>query len=48
MLVEIYSDIVCQKIFDLAPDGTQALELFSAIHPDLVLLDMMPPGIDGI
>ena len=31
-----------------APDGTQALELFSAIHPDLVLLDLMLPGIDGI
>jgi len=31
-----------------AADGAQALELFHSIRPDLVLLDLMLPGIDGI
>lgn len=29
-------------------DGTSALELFRSSQPDLVLLDLMLPGIDGI
>jgi two-component system response regulator RegX3 len=31
----------------IAEDGTQALELFSKHTPDLVLLDLMLPGIPG-
>ena len=31
----------------VAEDGTQALELFSKYSPDLVLLDLMLPGIPG-
>lgn len=31
----------------LAADGPQALSLVSTHHPDLVLLDVMLPGIDG-
>lgn len=31
-----------------AADGTSALETFRATEPDLVLLDLMLPGIDGI
>lgn len=31
----------------VAEDGTQALELFSKHSPDLVLLDLMLPGIPG-
>ena len=30
-----------------APDGGQALEKFRAIKPDLVLLDVMMPVMDG-
>jgi len=31
----------------LAYDGEEGLELIRAHHPDLVLLDIMLPGIDG-
>jgi CheY-like chemotaxis protein len=30
-----------------APDGECALEAVGALHPDLVLLDVQLPGIDG-
>ncbi|WP_152192680.1 MtrAB system response regulator MtrA [Georgenia satyanarayanai] len=38
---EGYDTVTC-------PDGSQALEMFRAEEPDLVLLDLMLPGIDGI
>ena len=31
-----------------ASDGTQALDLARAEHPDVVVLDLMLPGVDGI
>ena len=31
-----------------AADGAEAIELFRSMRPDLVLLDLMLPGIDGI
>ena len=31
----------------IANDGTAALQEFDKLHPDLVLLDVMMPGIDG-
>lgn len=31
-----------------AADGTEAVDLFQKVRPDLVLLDLMLPGIDGI
>lgn len=31
-----------------AADGAQALELLKKQHPDLILLDIMLPGIDGV
>ncbi|MBW3086783.1 DNA-binding response regulator MtrA [Austwickia sp. TVS 96-490-7B] len=30
------------------PDGISGLEAFREVHPDLVLLDVMLPGMDGI
>ncbi|MGZ4113249.1 MAG: response regulator transcription factor, partial [Tumebacillaceae bacterium] len=32
----------------IAADGEQALELFERLHPNLVLLDLMIPKIDGL
>ncbi len=31
-----------------ATDGAQALDLFGSVHPDLVILDIRLPGIDGL
>ena len=31
-----------------AADGAEAIEMFRSVRPDLVLLDLMLPGIDGI
>src|SRR6516165_97485 len=33
---------------DLAPDGEQALQLAGHHHPDVVVLDLGLPGIDGV
>ena len=33
---------------DHAVDGAQALQAFDRVKPDLILLDLMLPGIDGI
>ena len=33
---------------DLCEDGTRALEVFRDVRPDLILLDLMLPGLDGI
>ena len=32
----------------MAPDGLAGLERLSEHHPDLVVLDVMMPGIDGV
>ena len=31
----------------VAPDGRQALDLVSTFHPDLIVLDIMLPGVNG-
>jgi two-component system response regulator RegX3 len=35
-------------VVEVARDGAEALAQFDAVHPDLVLLDVMLPGISGI
>lgn len=31
----------------IAADGTQGIDLYRKLRPDLVLLDVMMPGVDG-
>ncbi len=45
--------VLCARIDDLsvvgtASDGAAALRLIEALHPDLVLLDMTMPEVDGL
>jgi two-component system response regulator RegX3 len=35
-------------VVEVARDGAEALDQFNAVNPDLVLLDVMLPGISGI
>ncbi len=33
---------------ELAVDGFEALQLYGTLHPDVIVLDVMLPGLDGI
>src|SRR5207245_7074350 len=33
---------------EVAADGKQGIETYERVHPDLVVLDLMLPGIDGL
>jgi DNA-binding response OmpR family regulator len=35
-------------IVEVAPDGLIAIETFRRLHPDLIVLDLMLPGMDGL
>ncbi|MCC6790851.1 MAG: response regulator, partial [Thermomicrobiales bacterium] len=47
---EVVSQYLTQDGFavETAADGHEALAQFNAARPDLVLLDLMLPGIDGL
>jgi two-component system response regulator MtrA len=49
-LAEMIGIVLRAEGFDLAlcADGAEALEAFRAAEPDLVLLDLMLPGVNGI
>lgn len=49
-LAEMIGIVLRAEGFDLAfcADGAEALEAFRASNPDLVLLDLMLPGVNGI
>ena len=36
------------EVIDVAADGQEAIEKFSELSPDFVLMDVMMPGISGI
>jgi DNA-binding response OmpR family regulator len=46
-LVKLYLERDGYKV-NTAFDGHEALRLFHALHPDLIVLDLMLPGIDGL
>ena len=45
-LISLYLTKECYET-KIAPDGETALELMDSFDPNLVLLDIMLPGIDG-
>jgi DNA-binding NarL/FixJ family response regulator len=45
MILEVESDI---EVVGEAADGTSAVGMASALHPDVVLMDVRMPGMDGI
>lgn len=45
-LLKVYFRAKKYQVFD-APDGVEALEQFSKVSPQLVLLDIMMPGLSG-
>src|SRR4051794_29387923 len=47
---EVVAQYLAQDGFhvETASDGAEALSRFAAARPDLVLLDLMLPGIDGL
>lgn len=49
-LAEMIGIVLRTEGFDpvFCEDGSQAIEIFRASKPDLVLLDLMLPGLDGI
>lgn len=48
-ITELISLYLTKECFEtkIVHDGEQALKEFSVFHPDLILLDLMLPGIDG-
>jgi two-component system response regulator (stage 0 sporulation protein F) len=46
LLVETFKED--QHEVEMAEDGAEALRLFIAFEPDLILMDMRMPGMDGI
>jgi DNA-binding response OmpR family regulator len=48
-IAELISLYLTKECFDteIAEDGEEALEKFDVFQPDLILLDLMLPGIDG-
>lgn len=45
-LISLYLNKECYDT-DIASDGEEALKLFESWQPDLILLDLMLPGMDG-
>ena len=48
-IAELVSLYLTKECFEtcIAEDGEEALEKFETFQPDLMLLDLMPPGMDG-
>jgi two-component system response regulator VicR len=50
IIAEVYKRMLEHAGFnvEVASDGYRALELVSVFEPELILLDLMLPGIDGV
>lgn len=48
-IAELISLYLTKEFFDckIVNDGTEALDAFASFKPDIILLDLMLPGIDG-
>ncbi len=48
-IAELISLYLTKEFFDckIVNDGTEALDAFASFNPDIILLDLMLPGIDG-
>lgn len=46
LLAEVFQED--QHEVEMATNGTEALQLFNTFKPDLILLDMKMPGMNGI
>lgn len=46
-LVRLLADVEGVELVGEAADGRQAVELIEHLRPDLVLLDIQMPGLDG-
>ncbi len=45
LLLKLEKDI---EVVGLAQDGAQAVDLVESTHPDLVLMDLLMPGVNGV
>jgi CheY-like chemotaxis protein len=50
MNMELASDLLLDEGFDVigAEDAVKGIEMAKADHPDLILMDLQLPGLDGI
>ena len=46
-LISLYLTKECLRNVKLSEDGEEALRVFPEFQPNLILLDLMLPGIDG-